>query len=719
MQAVEPRMMLAGVDGQLPGIEEIRGFNARELRQHGILKLGKDSFARADERIIRGRASRSGNETLTSALRRELRASLTDSFVSVAPLGGNDLYLLKTQAGTTDTTVRSRLGSKKGLHKFSLMEANHIVWADATVPSDPSFSSLWGMNNTGQSSGTADADIDAPEAWDRSTGNGSVVVGVVDTGIDYNHPDLAANMWRNPGETPGNSLDDDGNGFIDDVYGYDFVGANDSDPIDDHYHGTHCAGTIGAVANNGQGVAGVAWNVKMMALKFLSASGSGQTADAIEVFNYVGKMKSMGVNIALTSNSWGGGAFSQPLLDAIRDNAAKGIMVVASAGNSTVNNDLSPSYPASYDSPNIISVAATDRNDQMASFSNYGLTSVDIGAPGVDINSTSPNNAYRLLSGTSMAGPHVAGAAAMAFMVSPGATWQQVRAAMLGTVDKTTAMNGRTVSGGRLNLSKLLSAMGLQVTTATPAVGSVVSSAPSSFSLTFDQPYAPASVSAAAMTVNGTPATSVTLDSATRVTYHFATSPVSIEGVQSIALAAGGLKRAADNADAVAFTGSFFFDTSPLVVTGTTPANNSTASAAITTVRMDFSEAIAPASVTAGDLTLSFGTVAGVSVVDANTVEFQIGSISREGSLLLSIPAGAISDATGNPFAGYAGRIELDFASQPLPPFVELEPKGMLVHSASIQGSVASGPDVDEFTVVLDRGQTLSLTLQVEAALVG
>ena len=192
----------------------------------------------------------------------------------------------------------------------SYVEPNFALWTTATMPNDPSFGQLYGLHNTGQSAGKIDADIDAPEAWDITTGGANVVVGVIDTGVDYTHPDLAANMWRNTGETPNNGIDDDANGFVDDYHGYDFVGVGDGNPMDDHYHGTHVAGTIAGVGNNGVGIAGVSWNAKVMALKFLSASGNGTTEDAIEAVNYTTMMRKRGVNIALTNNSWGGAEFS-------------------------------------------------------------------------------------------------------------------------------------------------------------------------------------------------------------------------------------------------------------------------------------------------------------------------------------------------------------------------------------------------------------------------
>ena len=259
-------------------------------------------------------------------------------------------------------------------------QPNYRVYADSVLPNDPSFSSLWGMHNTGQSGGTQDADIDAPEAWSVSTGTDTVIVAVIDTGVDYNHEDLAGNMWINEAEYYGTGgFDDDGNGYVDDIYGYDFCNY-DPNPMDDNYHGTHCAGTIGAVGNNGKGVAGVCWDVRIMAVKFLDSGGGGWTDDAILCVEYA---TMMGANVM--SNSWGGGSYSQGLKDAIDAAGAAGIAFVAAAGNDSVNNDTYPHYPSSYTSSNLIAVAATDRYDARSSFSNYGPTSVDLGAPGSSI----------------------------------------------------------------------------------------------------------------------------------------------------------------------------------------------------------------------------------------------------------------------------------------------------------------------------------------------
>jgi hypothetical protein len=322
---------------------------------------------------------------------------------------------------------------------------------------------LWGLHNTGQNGGTPDADIDAPEAWDTATGSADVVVAVIDSGVDYNHEDLAANMWTNPGEIPANEIDDDHNGYVDDVYGIDTCNG-DSDPFDDNGHGTHCSGTIGAVGDNSIGVVGVNWDVRIMTLKFLSASGSGWTSDAIECLEYGIMMETdYGINLKLTSNSWGGGGFSQSLYDAIEASGNAGMLFVAAAGNSGSNNDANPHYPSSYDLANIIAVAATDRDDDLAYFSCYGPQSVDLGAPGQDILSTTPGNSYSIYSGTSMATPHVSGAAALLWSINPSYGHSDTKGTLLCTVDPLASLAGMVLTGGRLNIDNAINCAELRI----------------------------------------------------------------------------------------------------------------------------------------------------------------------------------------------------------------------------------------------------------------
>ncbi|MFQ5444138.1 MAG: S8 family serine peptidase, partial [Nitrospinales bacterium] len=324
------------------------------------------------------------------------------------------------------------------------------------TPDDTFFGLQWNLHNTGQSGGTVDADIDAPEAWDIQTGDGSVIVGTIDTGVDYNHVDLAANMWINTGEIASNGIDDDGNGYIDDIHGINSINGV-GDPLDDHNHGTHVAGILGAVGNNSLGVAGVNHNVKIIACKFLDSGGSGFTSDAIECLAYFKDMKdNHGWNIQVINASWGGGAFSTALKTAIESAGDSGMLFVASAGNTGANNDSTDHYPSDYTSENIIAVANTDRNDSLQALSNFGATSVDLGAPGSDIPSTLIGNNYGFGTGTSMAAPHVAGAAALVWANKPSLIKEEVKHLILTSVDPIPALSGITVTGGRLNLNKAL-----------------------------------------------------------------------------------------------------------------------------------------------------------------------------------------------------------------------------------------------------------------------
>jgi serine protease len=337
------------------------------------------------------------------------------------------------------------------------VEPNWLVHINQ-IPNDPQFGVLWGLHNTGQSGGVAGAHISAVEAWDTTVGSNDVVIGVVDTGVDFTHPDLVPNIFVNPGEIAGNNIDDDANGIIDDVHGMNAI-TGSGNPMDDNDHGTHVSGTIGAVGNNGQGVAGVNWNVSIMGLKFLSASGSGSTADAIECINYAVAIKTRAqnpVNLRALNNSWGGGGFSQALLDSIVAANNAGILFVAAAGNSNSNNDTTPSFPSNYDVPNVLAVASTTRTDAKSSFSSFGATTVDLGAPGSDILSTIPGNAYATFSGTSMATPHVTGAAALVLSINDTLSVTELKQILMDTGDPIPSMANITVSGKRLNVAAAL-----------------------------------------------------------------------------------------------------------------------------------------------------------------------------------------------------------------------------------------------------------------------
>jgi hypothetical protein len=361
------------------------------------------------------------------------------------------VYALASNAGGSPLFASSKRSgaifpqSFHSLPKVSGRSARSTVGVQSTlVPDDPSMSDLWGMDQAN------DNDIDAPEAWALHTGlNRRVIVAVIDTGVDYNHEDLRDQMWTNTGEIPDDGIDNDGNGFIDDVHGYDFQN-DDGDPWDDQGHGTHCAGTIGAAANNGVGVAGVSWGAQIMALKFLGANG-GSISSAIQAVDYAVQM-----GAHLTSNSWGGGGFSAALEAAIQEAHASGQLFIAAAGNDGRNNDNTATFPCNYDVPNMICVASTTSEDDLSGFSNYGTDTVHLGAPGSNIYSTYPNNRYRSLSGTSMATPHVAGAAALVWDFAPRLMHTELKEILLSTGDAIAKLAGKVETGKRLNVHQAL-----------------------------------------------------------------------------------------------------------------------------------------------------------------------------------------------------------------------------------------------------------------------
>ncbi len=358
---------------------------------------------------------------------------------------------------------------QSGLVEFA--EPDYIVRA-SVAPNDPHYASglLWALHNSGQSAGVADADIDAPEGWETLHSASNIVVAVIDSGVRYTHEDLAGNMWTNPGEIPGNGIDDDQNGFIDDVHGINAI-TDSGEPNDDNGHGTHVAGTLGAVGNNGKGIAGVAWQVQVMAGKFLDSNGDGEISDAVQCIDYA---RCHGAKII--NASWGGPDSSFALQSALNSARSAGIIVVAAAGNEKNDNDVTPNYPSSYTLDNIVAVTATTRADVLdATYADYGLKSVDLGAPGTTIYSAwhTSDRTYTFLSGTSMAAPHVAGALALLSARFTNETYRQLITRLLAATDPLPSLAGKCVTGGRLNLDKALGPSLIADFTATPMTGSL------------------------------------------------------------------------------------------------------------------------------------------------------------------------------------------------------------------------------------------------------
>lgn len=369
---------------------------------------------------------------------------------------------VKTQFPSLGIAVFKSKGGKHSIAAFkqnaniAIIEPNYIYSINhrkSVKPNDPSLSKLWGMINGGQSDsagqvGVAGVDINATNAWRIQTGSADTVVAVIDTGVNYKSKDLARNMWVNTAEKNGKKgVDDDGNGYVDDIYGWNFVpnAKNPSDPMDDQGHGTHCAGTIGAVGNDKYGIVGVAWKTRIMALKFLGADGSGSLEGAVQAIDYATKN-----GAKILSNSWSGGAYSEILKEAIERSHKAGALFVAAASNNAANNDTSERYPANYDVANVLTVAAIDNKGQLANFSNYGKKKVHIGAPGVNIYSTVLKG-YDSWSGTSMATPHVSGAAVLLASQYPTMNGVQLKETILNAAKPNRLLRNKVSTGGNLD----------------------------------------------------------------------------------------------------------------------------------------------------------------------------------------------------------------------------------------------------------------------------
>ncbi|MEZ0390980.1 MAG: S8 family serine peptidase [Pseudobdellovibrionaceae bacterium] len=407
---------------------------------------------------------------LSSAKAQEAEAVPGEYLVKLkAPLFGQDLKKIEKELGApiestipehrivriqkaTVQTSKSVIKSLSQNPNVELVEPNYIYRAIKT-PNDPELQRLWGLKNFGQSdtkaNGTSGIDIDAERAWDLSTGSEDVLVAVIDTGVDSHHPDLKDNVWVNEAEANGKpEVDDDNNGYVDDIHGYNFVDAEKPTPEsdDDHGHGSHCAGTIGGRGDDGKGIVGVNWKVKILSAKFLGADGGGSLEGAILAIDYATK-----AGAKILSNSWGGGGESELLKEAIQRAHSEGALFVAAAGNDGTNNDISPHFPSNYNVPNVLSVAAIDNNGQLASFSNYGKQSVHIAAPGVNIYSSIGNNSYAIWSGTSMATPHVSGVAALLAAKDPSLSHLQIRQRLMASRRPLASLRSKVSSGGMVN----------------------------------------------------------------------------------------------------------------------------------------------------------------------------------------------------------------------------------------------------------------------------
>ena len=438
-----------GMDG--PTVEQTDPFAAEHVPNRLIVRY-KDGQS--------GFSNPGALSTQVKMVRELAKARKTGN--GVRALNGLNLALVETVQSANLRDVAKALAEDPAVE---YVEPDYIR-RSSVLPNDPEWKNQYALQK-----------IKAPQAWEKTKGSSTVIVAVIDTGIDYNHKDLQGNIWKNPGEIPNNRKDDDGNGYVDDVYGWDFCN-NDNNPMDGNRHGTHVAGTIAAATNNSLQVAGVAWNTKLVALKFLSDRGWGSVSDAIDAVAYCTAM-----DFPISNNSWGGGGSSRAMKEAIDRAGQNGHLFCAAAGNSGTDNDRKPHYPSSYLSPNVLAVAASDSADRLAHFTCYGRTSVDMAAPGVSILNLVPNNRLAKLSGTSMATPHVAGAAALVLSMNKGAGYAELKRTLMESVDSVQSYEGKMVAPGRLNLLRALEGFSPGWLSVSPENGNLA--AGSSSTLTF------------------------------------------------------------------------------------------------------------------------------------------------------------------------------------------------------------------------------------------
>lgn len=708
LESLEGRILFSGVNdiAVLPDVPisaaEVRALDLEVLTINGKKQYAYDGQYVARFDVEKGSARQRANlQTLINAnnVVSGMEFKYGGAVQIQRKLGDDGLFLVHAPKNAPLAQVNKALSTLPG---FKFVEPNSLVWAQDRIPNDTSYGLQWSLPR-----------IQAPVAWDTGVGtNEQIVVAVIDTGIDYNHPDLAGAMWNNPGETPGDGIDNDANGFVDDFYGYNFAGVRNANPYDDNRHGTHVAGTIAGTTNNARGVAGVSWGAKLMALKFLNSAGTGSTADAAAAVNYMSMMLERGTKVLVSNNSWTGPAQNATLRTAIDRYGAAGGLFVAAAGN---NNTSTPQFPAGYTASHVLSVAASDRNDNRPFFSNFGSSWVDLAAPGVDIYSTTPGNTYTYLSGTSMAAPHVSGAAALLWDAAGSSTARTtIQNAILGGVDTLSQWSGLVSTGGRLNVSRSLNLLDLKfrVTSATPAPGALVDTPLTQFSVNFTSSYRAASVQASDFTVNGIPATSFTQVDADTLTFNFATTPLLTSGAQSMSIAPGAIQRNGDSRGVDAWTSSFIYDAVKLQVVLTTPAAGGTVPFPITSFIAQFNEPINPASVNATDLIVSTGTVTAATLINPTTIRYDLLGVDDEsiGVWTAVLPEGAISDLFGFGNEVYVGALGIDGGTVTLSTQPSAAANSSFVQQLpqTLTGVINPAGDSDEFSIDLDADQTLT-----------
>ena len=452
-------IVLAGFAGQIrrwqnkTRVERVASriakFEKQQTKERTI--VASSSYADEAEVLVRFRSGTTIERVKALVLRNNDR--LEDEYENVS-----GLMAIDDLDGLDAETVAREYAA---LGEVEYAEPNYEIHLEHSSPgkhkhaNDVRFSEQWSLDNTGQDGGKAKADISILSAWSKTTGSSKIVVAVLDSGVNYVHPDLINNIWVRPaGMSP---YFDDELGEFNDLHGFNATD-NQRDPMDDNGHGTHCAGIIGAEGDNNFGIAGINWNVEIMPLKFLNANGSGTTKDAIEAINYAIERKRAGVNVRIISASWGSTQKSKALSDAIKKAGDEGILFVAAAGNNGDDSDKRPHFPAGYNLPNMVAVAALDRNDNLAGFSNYGVKSVHVAAPGKEILSTWLNEEFYVASGTSMATPEVAGVAALILSTNQKISVKELRDKLFDSVDKLDSLKGKVATGGRINAAKAVGA---------------------------------------------------------------------------------------------------------------------------------------------------------------------------------------------------------------------------------------------------------------------
>ena len=453
--------------------------------------------------ILSNRSTATNERSLEHAARKNRLA-----FISAERLRSGTIYLADGRHPDSESTPGRPYLCRTAKVRRVIQEAKGHITCSPNVelqalrdPNDSAYSILYAHTLMSSSS-----------AWNTTTGTDTALAVVIDTGIDFNHSDLADNMWRNPLEIAGNGIDDDKNGYIDDVHGINAI-TNTGVPLDDNGHGTHVAGIIGAVGDNAQGVVGVTWKVKLVGAKFLSSVGSGSIANAIKAIEYSTQLKKAGHNVVATNNSWSGGLYSKPLFDAISAASDAGILFIAAAGNKSSNNDYTPTYPANYQVPNVISVASITSLGQLSSFSNFGTRTVHIAAPGSSIYSTIRNNGYGYKSGTSMAAPQVAGLAILTYSACPNLDMARLKDTILSSGAKTSALQGLVATGAMANAARAVEqanrACGTPTPTPTPTATATPTDTPDP-NVTPTQTPTPTITPTATATPTGTPTTTPT-----------------------------------------------------------------------------------------------------------------------------------------------------------------------------------------------------------------